>query len=145
MNCPNCNVALVATKRDGIDMQTCPSCQGMWLTRQELEELEDEVFDLGDDKKGTLVFESTADTRKCPECGKPMNRFEYRFYDLELDFCGDGHGFWLDAGEDKRVLDLMKKEEADLERKVLAESRWSSEIQRMRSGSFLDRLRNLLR
>lgn len=145
MNCPNCGVPLVASKRDDIDMETCPSCNGMWLTRQELEELEDQAFDLGDDKKGTLMFESAADTRKCPECGKTMNRFEYRFYDLEMDFCNDGHGFWLEAGEDRRVLELMKKEESDLERKVMAERRWSSELQHLRSGSFIDRLRDLFR
>jgi Zn-finger nucleic acid-binding protein len=144
MNCPNCNVALAASKRDNIDMEVCPSCNGMWLTREELEELEDEAFDLGDDKKGTLVFDSAEDTRNCPECGKPMNRFEYRFCDLEMDFCVEGHGFWLEAGEDRRVLELMKTEEANLERKVMVENRWSSELQRMRSGSFLDRLRRLL-
>ena len=104
MKCPNCDTDLVNAKRDGIDMEVCQSCKGMWLSRQELEQLEDEVFDLGDDKKGTLVFESTAAARKCPECGNPMNRFEYRFYDMEMDFCGDGHGFWLDEGEDKKVL-----------------------------------------
>lgn len=145
MNCPNCNLVLVATKRDGINMETCPQCRGMWLTRQEMEQLEDEAFDLGDDKKGTRVFNSTADTRKCPECGERMNRFQYRFYELEMDLCGQGHGFWLEAGEDQRVLELMKKEEADLERKVMAERRWSSELQRMRSGSFLDKLRDLFR
>lgn len=145
MNCPNCNVTLVAVKRDGIDMETCPSCRGMWLTRQEMEELENEAFDLGDNNKGTRVFDSTTDTRKCPECSKPMNRSEYRFYDLEIDFCGEGHGFWLEADEDKRVLELMKKEEVDLERKLKAESRWSSSLHRMRSGSFLDRLRDLFR
>ena len=145
MNCPNCSVTLVTMKRDGIDMEVCPSCRGMWLTRQEMEELEDEAFDLGDDKKGSRVFNSTADTRKCPECGKPMNRSEYRFYDLEIDFCREGHGFWLEADEDKRVLELMKKEETDLERKVMAESRWSSSLHRMPSGSFLDRLRDLFR
>ena len=74
-----------------------------------------------------------------------MNRFEYRFYDLELEFCGDGHGFWLEEGEDKRILELMRKEEADLERKVLAEERWGSQLQRLRSGSFLDTLRDLFR
>lgn len=145
MNCPNCNVALVATKRDGIDMESCPQCHGMWLTRREMEQLEDEAFDLGDDNKGTRMFDSIADTRKCPGCGKPMYRFEYRFYDLEMDFCAEGHGFWLEAGEDQRVVELMKKEEADLQRKVMAEQRWSSELQRMRSGSFLDKLRDLFR
>lgn len=145
MKCPGCNVVLALSKRDNVDMEVCPSCNGMWLTRQELQQLEDNAFDLGDDKKGTLVFDSAVDALHCPECDKPMNRFEYRFYDLEMDFCGEGHGFWLEAGEDKRVLELMKKEETDLERKVMAETRWSSKLQDMRSGSFLDRLRGLFR
>jgi Zn-finger nucleic acid-binding protein len=74
-----------------------------------------------------------------------MRRFQYRLYDLEMDFCEDGHGYWLDEGEDKRVLELMKKEEAGLERKVLAEDRWASHLQHLRSGSFLDKVRGLFR
>jgi Zn-finger nucleic acid-binding protein len=101
-----------ATKRDNIEVEYCPSCRGMWLSRQELEELEDEVFGFGDDEKGTLVFNATASSRKCPQCSKPMKRFKYRLYDLEMDFCEDGHGFWLDVDEDKRILELMRQEEA---------------------------------
>jgi Zn-finger nucleic acid-binding protein len=142
MKCPVCDVELVQDKRDGIDMEICPSCKGMWLSRHELEQLEDEVFDLGDDEKGTLIFSATATSRQCPQCGKPMKRFKYRLYDLEMDFCEDGHGFWLDANEDKRILELMKEEEADLERKVFAEDRWAVGLQYMRSGSFLDRMRS---
>ncbi|MGH6888173.1 MAG: zf-TFIIB domain-containing protein [Rhizomicrobium sp.] len=145
MKCPNCNTELAPAKQSGVDIELCQTCKGMWLTRQELNALEDEVFDLGDDEKGTLVFGSTADRRACPQCGKPMNRFEYRFYDLEMDFCGEGHGFWLEAGEDKRVLELMKKEEAGLERKVLAEDKWSKTMRHLRAGSFIDRLRSMFR
>ena len=36
------------TKRDGVEMEVCPLCQGMWVTRQELNALEDEVFDFGE-------------------------------------------------------------------------------------------------
>jgi Zn-finger nucleic acid-binding protein len=132
----------VQTKRDDIEVEYCPSCRGMWLSRQELEELEDEVFDLGDDEKGTLIFSATTTNRKCPQCSKPMKRFKYRLYDLEVDFCEDGHGFWLDADEDKRILELMKQEEADLERKVFAEDRFAVGLQYMRSGSFLDIMRS---
>ena len=49
-------------------------------------------------------------------------------------------GYWLDKDQDKRVLELMKKEEAELERKVLAEDRWVSHLQHLRSGSFLDKV-----
>jgi Zn-finger nucleic acid-binding protein len=145
MKCPNCDKDLVQTKRDRIEVEYCPSCQGMWLNRQELEELEDEAFDLGENEKGTLVFSATGTTRKCPQCSKLMKRFKYRLYDLEMDFCEDGHGFWLDADEDKRVLNLMKKEEAGLERKILAEDRWASDLQHLRSGSVLDRVRDWFR
>jgi Zn-finger nucleic acid-binding protein len=117
----------------------------MWLSCQELEQLEDEVFDLGDDEKGSLMLGSTATNSNCPQCGKLMKRFGYRLYDLEMDFCEDGHGYWLDADEDKRVLELMKKEEADLSRKVLAEDRWASHLKHFRSGSFLGKVRDLFR
>lgn len=145
MKCPSCNTDLVQTKHSGVDVELCQSCQGMWLSRQELNQLEDEVFDLGDDEKGTLAFDSTATTGKCPQCGKPMRGFEYRFYDLEMKFCEDGHGFWLDKDEDKRVLELMKKEEAGLERKVLAEDKWAGHLRHLRSGTFLDKVRSLFR
>jgi Zn-finger nucleic acid-binding protein len=145
MKCPNCDGELVQQKRDGVEMEICPSCQGMWLTRQELTQLEDEVFDFGDDEKGSLMLGSVASSRKCPECGKAMQTFQYRLYDLELDYCDEQHGFWLDPDEDKRVLELMKKEEKDLGRKVLAEDRFGAHLQYLRSGSFMDRVRDLVR
>jgi Zn-finger nucleic acid-binding protein len=145
MKCPNCNTELVQGRRDKVEMEVCPSCNGMWLTSQELTQLEDEVFDFGDDEKGSLMLGSTPTNRKCPECAKPLRRFEYRFYDLQIDYCDDLHGYWLDADEDKRVLELMRKEEKNLGRKVLAQDRFAAHLQYLRSGSFLDRVRDLTR
>jgi Zn-finger nucleic acid-binding protein len=145
MKCPNCDAELAPKKRDRVEMEICPSCDGMWLSRQELVQLEDEVFDFGDDEKGSLMLGSAPATRKCPQCGKLMKSFQYRLYDLEMDFCEEQHGYWLEAGEDKRVLELMKKEEKNLGRKVLAEDRFAAHLQYLRSGSFLDRIRDLAR
>lgn len=142
MKCPDCNAELAQKRRDGVDMDVCPSCQGMWLTRQELVQLEDEVFDFGDDEKGSLMLGCEPSARKCPQCEKSMKTFQYRLYDLELDFCEDQHGYWLDADEDKRVLEIMKKEEKNLGRKVLAEDRFAAHLQFLRSGSLMDRLRD---
>jgi Zn-finger nucleic acid-binding protein len=141
MKCPDCNAQLAQKKRDGVEMEICPSCNGMWLTRDELTQLEDEVFDFGDNEKGSLMLGCDPSSRKCPQCAKPMKTFEYREYGLQLDFCEDQHGFWLDAGEDKRVLDLMKEEEKNLGRTVLAQDRFAAHLRFLRSGSFLDRLR----
>jgi len=145
MKCPKCKTELTQTKRNHIDVESCETCGGMWLSRQELNQLEDEVFDLGDDKKGTLISNAAPTALPCPQCGKSMSKFEYRFYDLEMVFCEEGHGYWLDKDEDKRVVELMKKEEVGLQRKVLAEDKWASQLQRFRSGSFLDKVRSLFR
>ncbi len=142
MNCPNCRAEMTSAKRDGVEMDVCPACNGMWLSKQELTQLEDEAYDLG--KKGSLVFDPETSGRRCPTCNGVLKRFHYRDYDLELEFCETGHGFWLDAGEDKRVLELMRKEEANLERKFAAEGEWSAHMRHWRSHSFLDRLKTLL-
>ena len=145
MKCPNCDADLVAARRNGVDLELCPSCRGMWLSRQELDQLENKAFDLGDDHKGSLVFHPAPSTRTCPECARPLGRFQYRDYDLEMEFCEDGHGFWLDEGEDKRVRELMKQEEASLERAALAEDRWAAQLRHWRTPSFIDRLPDMIR
>ena len=143
MQCPRCGVILVPTVRHKIQVNYCQSCKGMWLERNELQQLEDEVFDFGDRWKGTLVFNSTATSDKCPECSAALQRFKYRFYDLEMEFCPNEHGYWLEDNEDTRVLDLMRREEEDLQRKLLAEDKWAKTMHHMRSGSFFSRLRDL--
>lgn len=143
MNCPNCNSELVPSKRHGVDVEFCPKCEGMWLSAQELEQLEDEAFDFGEEEKSTLAFNPSPDNRPCPQCGKAMKSFDYRFFDLKMDFCEEGHGYWLDKDGDTRVLELMKKEEADVQRKYLLEDRWGAHLRAMRSGKFLERLREL--
>ena len=145
MKCPSCDKDLVQKKRDGVEMECCLACGGMWLSRQELNQLEDEAFDFGDTNKSTLVFDAAATSLKCPQCAKSMKTFNYRLYDLSMDLCEDGHGFWLTKDEDKRVLELMKKEEAGWKRKVLAEDQWGKHMQHLRSGSFLDKFLDLFK
>lgn len=145
MKCPYCNVDLVSTTRHKLEVKECPSCKGMWMEYKELEQLEDEVFDFGEAAKGTLAFSSTPTTAKCPECSALLKRFKYRFYDLEMDLCPNQHGFWLDHDEDTRILELMKKEEANYERKLLQEDKWAKTLKHMRSGSFLSKVRELFR
>ena len=143
MKCPRCGVDLQPAERHKLKVCSCPSCKGMWLEHAELEQLEDEVFDFGDRWKGTLVFSSSATTHKCPQCTAALQRFRYRFYDLEMELCPNQHGYWLEDDEDTRVLELMKREETDLERKLLAEQKWSALLRHMRSRSFFSRLRDL--
>ena len=39
MKCPNCNETLVMTDRQGIEVDYCPKCRGVWLDRGELDKI----------------------------------------------------------------------------------------------------------
>lgn len=39
MPCPVCSVALVLSDRQGIELDYCPQCRGVWLDRGELDKI----------------------------------------------------------------------------------------------------------
>ena len=44
MKCPVCNVALTMSDRQGIEIDSCPQCRGVWLDRGELDKGLREVY-----------------------------------------------------------------------------------------------------
>lgn len=39
MKCPTCSTSLVMTDRQGIEIDYCPDCRGVWLDRGELDKV----------------------------------------------------------------------------------------------------------
>lgn len=39
MNCPKCNVSLIMSERQGVEIDYCPQCRGIWLDRGELDKI----------------------------------------------------------------------------------------------------------
>ena len=39
MNCPHCSVPLVMSERQGVEIDYCPQCRGVWLDRGELDKI----------------------------------------------------------------------------------------------------------
>lgn len=39
MKCPNCDELLVMTERQGIEIDYCPKCRGVWLDKGELDKI----------------------------------------------------------------------------------------------------------
>jgi uncharacterized protein len=39
MSCPVCQVALVMSERQGVEIDYCPQCRGVWLDRGELDKI----------------------------------------------------------------------------------------------------------
>ena len=144
MDCPRCSTPLEIKSLKGIDVDRCGSCEGLWLDHIELDLLEDTVMD-EDERKGTMVYAVRPSDISCPRCAGPMRTFNYRAYNLPIDECEEQDGFWLDSGEEKRVLDLMKQRIKDLKRSSSAEDEWGKLLNRLKSKSFSDRMKGLFR
>lgn len=133
MNCPKCAAALTKKYYKGMmEVDYCPNCRGMWLDFAELDQLEDVAFDQ-DDAKGSLFHRECETGCKCPVCAGRLREFQYRLYDLKLDFCPENHGFWLDAGEDERVIEIMRTQLGRVKRKKEAESEWKQMLKGLHS------------
>ncbi|MCX6067034.1 MAG: zf-TFIIB domain-containing protein [Chloroflexi bacterium] len=133
MDCPKCAAALTKKYYKGMmEVDYCPTCRGMWLDFNELDRLEDVVFD-EDQYKGSLVHRETDVAWPCPACGAHLREFQYRLYDLKLELCPQNHGFWLDAGEDERVMEIMRTHHARIDRKKDAESEWKQVLKGLHS------------
>lgn len=39
MKCPQCNVNLLMSDKQGVEIDYCPECRGIWLDRGELEKI----------------------------------------------------------------------------------------------------------
>jgi len=130
MQCPRDGTVLIAEYVHGIEVDHCQTCNGRWLDHQKLDELEATRAD-EDERRGTIQFAERESDLHCPVCGELMTAFNYRAYNLELDTCRSEHGFWLDAGEEGKIRDIVDERVRGLKRSASAEAAW---------GDFLDGL-----
>jgi Zn-finger nucleic acid-binding protein len=112
MDCPACHIPLIVVEREGIEVDWCLECKGLWFDEGELELLGQkagrklESEDLGR-RDGDEVGPGD---RKCPRCRRRMQRLSLGTAtgsDVEVDRC-DAHGLWLDHGELGRVIGRRK-------------------------------------
>ena len=110
-SCPKrCGRLTEAPRGDGVVVDRCRVCAGIWLDRGELESLvgrrqpeyRDELAVLAHEM--ALAFargrDEKAPARYCPRCHEALERGEHpRCPKILVDACPDCHGLWLDAGE----------------------------------------------
>jgi Zn-finger nucleic acid-binding protein len=97
-----------------------------------------------DQRTGTVEFATRSSDIACPVCGQPMRAFNYRAYNLELDACSEGHGFWLDEGESARVREVMRERVGGLRRAGSAQRSWQRAKGRG-GGGVVDQIKGLFR
>ncbi len=111
MNCPKCNeVAMIVYETPSkVELDICPNCRGIWLDEGEmLNFITDANQQMAALNKG--IGAGTQTSLSCTKCdGGPLVKGNLAgFKELELEFCPDCRGFFLDEGEMGR-LEAKKK------------------------------------
>lgn len=96
MRCPGCRSELVVVEREGVELDWCPFCRGLWFDAGELEAVEATLHV----SFAPLAGERRSGTRACPRCDQRMDVVSIPgSVALSVDSCPQGHGLWFDAGE----------------------------------------------
>lgn len=69
MKCPNCNETLIMADRQGVEIDYCPKCRGVWLDRGELDKI----------IKRSTAYEQGSSTPPPPPQQKPYPDQKYGY------------------------------------------------------------------
>ncbi len=110
MNCPKCDQPLSPLVMDGVEVDTCSVCEGIWFDKAELGQLLDKTTQRvqpimsGDDAEDANYRRQVS----CPRDGGKLLRVNSaRNHKVTLDACVVCQGVWLDGGEFKRIREVQ--------------------------------------
>ena len=116
-NCPADGSVLSAFEIDGLCLDTCSKCGGLWFDRDELRRAE-HLADPGVEWMDFEIWRSLDRFRieprahACPKCKKPMTRLRYGNTRVEVDNCSSCGGVWIEAGGFERIIRALEDEAA---------------------------------
>ncbi|HCO94035.1 MAG TPA: hypothetical protein DIU00_08800 [Phycisphaerales bacterium] len=124
MDCPACKNAMITLELEGVEIDYCTDCGGIWLDAGELELLlnePDKAKHMLDSFKIDTV--STEKIRKCPICDKKMQKIVVGSSKptLLIDKCRRGDGLWFDKGELQDIFDRAELDKDNKIQKLLAD------------------------
>jgi len=101
--CPECKRLMGAADFNGLEIDCCYLCQGVWFDAGELKSLTHQPDDV---IKNQMLTRPSG--RACPVCQEQMTeRVFLPPHNLLIDECDTGHGVYLQEGELRRVFDLI--------------------------------------
>jgi Zn-finger nucleic acid-binding protein len=115
MKCPRDGTVLQRVHTNGLELDKCHKCDGLWFDKGELEDLRaKDVADVEavlEDLYGSpdYVPGKTEGFMKCPRCDGRLRSHLYTYIDpVKIDSCETCFGMWLDDGELDKILQENK-------------------------------------
>jgi Zn-finger nucleic acid-binding protein len=94
MNCPKDGTPMREVMADGVVLDLCSLCRGIWMDKGELGKVSKNRAN-----EHELIFRGDSE-RMCPRCGKPMKKADLHSVIVEECECG----IYFDEGEAERVM-----------------------------------------
>lgn len=116
--CPRCSGALEPLDIDGVKIDRCGSCRGIFLDKYELNRLNalnsGAAENLNDGAPGSAAIETSDASKKinCLRCSSVMNVVNFSYTSgIFIDHCPACESVWLDNGELAKILQYLKASE----------------------------------
>lgn len=115
MKCPKCETVLEATLTDGVEVDACSKCKGIWvqhIDEKKVLSIKPEVFSVDEVRRLRALYqpyEKRESVRyvKCPECHEMMQRRNWGSHSgVIVDTCRE-HGSWYDEGEVEKIQEFI--------------------------------------
>lgn len=102
MKCPKCHKPMESVEYQGVEVDRCTGCHGIWFDLREADQLRvrpgSETIDTGDRAVGREM--NAVGKVECPRCHTPMVRMvDNRQSHLWYEACTLCNGMFFDAGE----------------------------------------------
>ena len=91
MKCPNCEQLLVMTERQGVEIDYCPKCRGVWLDKGEL----DKIIEKSTAAESNQQLKKTDEKRKQRQNDDDDNDDEGGFFNRDRKNPGKRKGGFL--------------------------------------------------
>lgn len=127
MECPKCHLDLVSRVIESTVVNECRQCEGIWFDKDELRQVKDATdpdllwmdFDIWNHPEAIAVASGSA---TCPRCRIAMHVLDYDSTGVQIDYCDQCSGIWLDKGELAGIIARLEQEllEKSLDQYVVA-------------------------
>ena len=115
MQCPCCSVELNEKMLNDVQVDECHTCKGMWFEDDELRKAKDaadkdlnwmdfEIF------KHSDKFKTEPRKLPCPQCGKTLIAINYGDTRVQINYCPECKGTWLEKNEFGDIVDALGEE-----------------------------------
>ena len=115
MECPKCKIELHKKTIQEIEVDECQKCEGIWFEKDELRQIKDKTdsdlnwmdFEIW---KHPEKFKAISNKNACPNCTNKMNVLDYDNTNIEIEYCTDCQGIWLDKNKLQKIIEALEEE-----------------------------------